>query len=163
MKKILYVIFVLIIGNYLSACTGYKPIFSSSNLEFEIGDYSIKGDKSLGKKIYSKLKNISESSKNPDAQSISIIIDVKKNKISTAKNSAGKILEYKINLRTNVVVRDFLTGNEILNQNFNSSSSYRVQDQYSETVHLENKSIEDLINKTYLDLIIIMSERINSQ
>ena len=35
-----------------------------------------------------------------------------------------------------------------------SSSVYKVQDQYSETIKLENQTIENLINKTYQDLLI---------
>ena len=53
-----------------------------------------------------------------------------------------------------------MTGDKILNQNFSYSSVYRVQDNHSETIKLENKSIEDLINKTYQNLLIKMSESI---
>ena len=50
-----------------------------------------------------------------------------------------------------------MTDDKILNQNFSYSSVYRVQDNHSETIKLENKSIEDLINKIYQNLIIKMS------
>ena len=44
-------------------------------------------------------------------------------------------------------------------KNFGSSSiSYKVQDNYSETVNFENKSIDDLLNKTFQDLIIKLTE-----
>ena len=56
------------------------------------------------------------------------------------------------------MINDYLTNEEIVNQNFSYSSTYKVQDQYSETIILENKSIESLINKIYQDLIIKMSE-----
>ena len=42
----------------IEACAGYKPIFSSSNLEFEIADYSISGDKKIGNKIIVNTKGI---------------------------------------------------------------------------------------------------------
>ena len=63
MKKITYltISFILIIG--INACAGYKPIFTTSNLQFEISDYSIKGDKDLGKKIYTKPREKHKSSK----------------------------------------------------------------------------------------------------
>jgi len=35
-----------------------------------------------------------------------------------------------------------------------------VQDQYSETLKLENKSIENLIDKTYKEFLIKLSEGI---
>ena len=162
MKKISYLLISLILLLNISACTGYKPIFSSSNIiEFKITDYSITGDKKLGNQIYSKLYNLSQTTRNTsEVKNIHILINVLKEKNATAKNSAGKILAYKINLSTTVTVENFTTGNQILNESFASSSSYKVQDQYSETIKLENRVIENLINKTYQDLLIKLSENI---
>ena len=81
--------------------------------------------------------------------------------ISMAKNTAGKILEYKITINSTIKVKDYLTEKVIFEKNFYSFSSYRVQDEYSETKKLENKTIENLINKIYQDLLIKMSETIN--
>ena len=104
MKKITFLIISLFLFIYINACSGYKPIFSSSNFEFKIADYSINGNKKLGNKIYSKLHNISQSNKNnPDAQSIKMSINTSMDKLATAKDSSGKILEYKINLNTNYI------------------------------------------------------------
>ena len=161
MKKISYLLISLILLLNISACTGYKPIFSSSNIEFKITDYSITGDKKLGNQIYSKLYNLSQTTRNTsEVKNIYILINVLKEKNATVKNSAGKILAYKINLSTTVIVKNFTTGNQILNENFASSSSYKVQDQYSETIKLENRAIENLINKIYQDLLIKLSENI---
>jgi hypothetical protein len=158
MKKITYltISFILLIG--INACAGYKPIFSTSNLQFEISDYSIKGDKSLGKKIYTKLYNLSQSNKNNTAvKNINISIEVSKDKTAKAKNSAGKILEYKIILNTNIEIKDYFTNDQILSHNFNYSSSYKTQDQFSDSLILENKTIENLLDKTYQDLLIEMT------
>ena len=159
MKTILKTFTFFILIFCINACTGYKPIFVNSNVNFEISNYSIIGNKSLGKEIYSKLKNLSKSKKN-NAKKIIVNINVTKNKFATAKNGAGKILEYKINLSTEIEIKDFLNGNKLLKHSFSSSSSYRVQDQYSETIALENKNIENLINKNFLDLLAKMSEKI---
>ena len=157
MKKIAYLIISIIFLNFINACTGYKPIYTT-NLQFEIADYSIKTNKKLGRQIYSKLYNLSKSNKkSTKTQSITIIIDITKNKTATAKNSAGKVLEYRIILSSNIIIKDYLTDDKILNQNFSYSSIYKVQDKYSETIKIENKSIEDLINKIYQDLLIKMS------
>ena len=158
MKKITYltISFILLIG--INACAGYKPIYSTSNLQFEISDYSIKGDKSLGKKIYTKLYNLSQSNKNNTAvKNINISIEVSKDKTVKVKNSAGKILEYKISLNTNIEIKDYFTNNQILSHNFNYSSSYKTQDQFSDSLRLENKTIENLLDKTYQDLLIEMT------
>ena len=160
MKKIAYLIISIIFLNFISACAGYKPIYTT-NLQFEIADYSIKTNKELGRQIYSKLYNLSKSNKkNIETQSIAIIIDITKNKTATAKNSAGKILEYRVILNGNIAIKDYLTDDKILNQNFSYSSVYKVQNQYSETIKLENKTIENLINKTYQNLLIKLSESI---
>ena len=63
MKKISYLLFSIIFITNIYSCSGYKPILSSSNLDFEITDYSIKGDQVLGRQIYSKLKYLSQSNK----------------------------------------------------------------------------------------------------
>ena len=162
MKKISHLLISLILLLNISACTGYKPIFSSSNIiEFKITNYSITGDKKLGNQIYSKLYNLSQTTRNTsEVKNIYILINVLKEKNATAKNSAGKILAYKINLSTTVIVENFTTGNQILNESFASSSSYKVQDQYSESIKLENRAIENLINKTYQNLLIKLSENI---
>tara|TARA_B100000029_G_scaffold364270_1_gene357443 strand:- start:5427 stop:5921 length:495 start_codon:yes stop_codon:yes gene_type:complete len=156
-KKLVSIIFLAIALIFINSCTGYKPIFSSSNIKFEIADYSIDGDKKIAKQIYAKLNNLSKNKNYKDqtnVKSIYINIKVSKKKNPTIKNSAGKILEYKINMNTQISVKNYLTGDNLMDSSFNYSSSYKVQDQYSETKKLEDRSLEDLINKTYQDLLI---------
>tara|TARA_B100000745_G_C19859044_1_gene285731 strand:- start:28 stop:516 length:489 start_codon:yes stop_codon:yes gene_type:complete len=161
MKKTAYLIISIIFLSFINACAGYKPIYTTS-LQFEIADYSLKNNEKLGKKLYSKLYNLSKSNKqNTNSLSITIMIDITKSKEASAKDSAGKILEYRNLLSSNIIIKDYLTDDEILNQNFSYSSTYRVQDKYSETKKIENKSTKDLINKTYQNLIIKMSEIIS--
>ncbi len=161
MKKIFYLVVSLILLINIVACAGYKPIFSSTNIQFEIVDYSIEGDKILGNKIYAKLYSLSESKKdNQNARQINFIINTSKSKNSTAKDIDGKIIEYKIILNTNVEVTDFITNDTILNQTFISSLSYKVQNQYADTVRLEAKSTEDLIENTYHKLLNKLSQKI---
>ena len=160
MKKTAYLIISIIFLSFINACAGYKPIYTT-NLQFEIADYSLKNNEKLGKKLYSKLYNLSKSNKqNTNSQSITIMIDMTKNKEASAKDSAGKILEYRNLLSSNIIIKDYLTDDEILNQNFSYSSTYRVQDKYSETKKIENRSTEDLINKMYQNLLIKMSKMI---
>ena len=164
MKKIILLIASFFIFICASSCTGYKPIFSSTNFNFEIAKHTINGDRKLGNQIYSKLYSASNLDKsNPGSQSIEISINVSKNKIATVKNSAGKILEYRINISTNIIVNDFLESKEILNQKFDYSSSYKVQEQHFETVKLEDKTIEVLVDKTYQDCLIKISEIIETK
>ena len=159
MKKISYLLISLILLLNISACTGYKPIFSSSNIEFKITDYSISGDKRLGNQIYSRLYDFSKSTENvTGAKNIYILINSSQNKNVTAKNSEGKILGYRVSLSTAITAKDLMTGNEILNETFSYSSTYKTQDEFFETKKLEQQTIENLINSTYQDLIIKLSE-----
>ena len=161
MKKISYLLVCLVILINISACAGYKPIFGSSNLEFEITDYSLSGDKKLGNQIYSRLYDASKATENvTGSKNIYILINSSQNKNVTAKNSAGKILGYKVSLSTSIIAKDLMTGNEILNETFSYSSTYKTQDEFFETKKLEKQIIENIIDKTYQDLLIKLSENI---
>ena len=159
MKKIAHPIFLFILLIFINGCAGYEPIFGSTNLQFEIADYSIEGNKILGNKIYSKVYTLSKSNKdNQNLRNVDLVIKVSKDKNVTVKDSAGKILEYKITLNTDVKITDFVTKDKILDQIFISSLTYKVQNKYSDTVNLENKSIENLLNKTYQELVIRIAQ-----
>tara|TARA_Y100000590_G_C15445432_1_gene910574 strand:+ start:50 stop:535 length:486 start_codon:yes stop_codon:yes gene_type:complete len=160
MKKINYIIFSILVLLWVSGCAGYKPIFSTKNLQFEITDYSIEGNKKLGNQIYRKLYTLSKTQNDNEKRSLYMKFKVEKEKNSTVKDNKGKILEYKIILNSNIQISDFLTNEEILNQNFTYSSAYKVQDQLSETKKLENRSIQNLIEKTYEEIVIKISENI---
>ena len=158
MKKIPYLFILFIILINIGACAGYEPIFGSSNLEFKIADYSISGDKNLGNQIYSKLYNLSQSSKKTsETKNIYLLINTSKEKNATAKDSTGKILGYRINLSITITIQDVMTGSEILSENFSFSSTYKTQDQYFETVKLEKQTTQNLINNIYQDLLIKLS------
>jgi len=161
MKKVIYPIFSFILLLFINGCAGYEPIFGSTNLQFEIADYSIEGNKILGNKIYSKLYSLSKSKKDDqNLRRVDLVIKVSKDKNATTKDSAGKILQYKITLNTDIQVTDFITKDKILNQIFVSSLTYKVQDKYSDTVDLENRSIEDLLNKTYQELVTRLAQNL---
>ena len=161
MKKITYFIYSFIFLILLNGCAGYKPVFDSSNLQFKIADYSIEGNKILGKKIYHKLHNLSKSiTDDQNVRTIDFFINISKDKNATVKDSTGKTLEYKITLNTDVKVTDFITNDKILNQIFISSLTYKVQNKYSDTVNLENQTIENLLNKTYQELITRLAQNI---
>ncbi len=161
MKKINQFTKIIILLIFITACAGYEPIFSSKNMKFHIVEHSIEGDKTLGNKIFSKLKNISELNKNdPDASTISVLIDITKTKEATSKDIAGKILEYRIALTLKIQIEDVYNGYKILNKNFTKSSTYKMQSQYSDTVNIENQLVENLINNIYQELLISISQNI---
>ena len=158
MKIFNYLILLFTLTVFVNGCNGYKPIFNSTNLNFKISEHLIDGDKVLGNQLYTKIKKSSEVNNNQEAKNISIIINVGKTKEATIKNSAGKILEYKIALNTTIQIKNYLTEQIIINDNFDYSTSYKIQDKYFDTIKLENKSIENLISRTHQDLLIKISE-----
>ena len=161
MKKKTHLIYSFILLIIINGCVGYEPIFRSGNIQFKIADYAIHGNKELGNKIYSKLYSLSKSTKDEqNIRSINLVIEVSKNKQAKSKNISGKILDYKVTLNTKIKITDFVSNDEILTQNFSSSLTYKVQDQQSDTIILENKSIDNLIDKIYQKLYIELSESI---
>ena len=163
MKKKTHLIYSFILLIFINGCVGYEPIFRSGNIQFKIADYSIHGNKILGNKIYSKLYSLSKSTKDEqNIRSINLVIEVSKNKQAKSKNISGKILDYKVTLNTKIKITDFITGKKLLEQNFNSSLNYKIQDQYSDTIKLENQTIENLLNKTLQEILIGLSKNISS-
>ena len=164
MKKILYSIFILTSFVLINQCAGYKPIFATTDTQFKIVDKEIVGNTSLGNRLYSKIHALSKSKNNEqNIKNITLILDVGKTKSPTSKDSSGKVLEYKINLNAIVEAKDYLTNKSILKQNFNSSLNYKVQSKYSDTLTLEGKTIDDLIDKTYQDILFNLSKNIISE
>ena len=161
MKKISYLLISFILLIKISSCTGYQPIFGKTNLEFKIADYSISGEKKIGNQIYSRLYNLSRSSKETaETKNIYLFINASKSKSPNAKDSTGKVLSYKSSLSTTIIVKNITTGNEVINENFSYSSVYKAQDRYSETVKLENQNIKNFIDSTYQNFLIKLTENL---
>ena len=158
MKKIAYLTLLIILSISIKSCSGYKPIFSSSNLNFNIQSYSIEGNRRLGNNIYSKLHNLSKAQKNKEnLRNIDLYINVLDSKEGTSKDTAGKILEYKISIRVEIKINDSTNSKKILNEIFTSSTSYKTQSEYSQTLKLEEKSLDNLLNSTYQKVLIKLS------
>ena len=164
MKKNTFTILLIMLLTFINGCSGYKPIFSSTNLEFDIANYSLEDDKTLGEKIYLRLKRASKLNKNNEnVRKIDILIKASQNKKATAKDSSGKILQYKISLNFDIKIKDYLTEDEILDETYSSSFTYKIQNQYSDTLKLEERSINQLVDKTYQQILIKLSENIITQ
>ena len=160
MRKISNLLVSLFFLICIGGCAGYEPIFSSS-LEIKIADYSILGDKKLSRQIYSRLDNLSRSTKeSTKTKNLYVEINSSKSTRATVKDNAGKILEYRITLSTNILVKDYITENIILRDTLSFSSTYTVQSQQSKTMELRNQAITNLIDKSYQELLIKLSENL---
>lgn len=164
MKKIKYILITSILLILISGCSGYKPIFTKTDINFYISSHTIEGDQTLGEQLYSKLNKLSDSNEmKENAKNIDLKINTKINKNISSKDAAGKTLQYKITLNTNIIVNDFNTKNKIFSQNFIFSTIYKIQDQISDTKTTEKIAIENLISRTYQDLLIKLSQNIIKQ
>ena len=161
MKKIYSLILSLFLIIFINGCAGYKPLFNSSSLMINIKKHTIEGDQDLGKRIYLKLENLLKSKNKKDKKNINLFLDISKNKQPTIKDKSGKIVEYKITLNTIIIVKKYETEKLILNKNISNSINYTVQDQYSQSMIKENKAIEDLINQTYQEVLVILIQNIS--
>ena len=159
MKNIDFRFGLIILIIFINGCAGYKPIFNAGNLNFNINSYLVEGNKRLGNSIYAKLHNLSKANKiESNKKNLDLYINVLENKEETSKNSEGKVLEYKITLDIEIVMSDISNDEKILNENFISSTTYKTQNEYSETIKLENKSKETLASATYEKLLIKLSQ-----
>ena len=164
MKKNTFTTLLIVLLIFINGCSGYKPIFNSTNLEFNIANYSLEDNKTLGEKIYSRLKRASKlNGNNENVRKIDILIKASQNKKATAKDASGKILQYKISLNIDVKIKDYLTEDEILNETYSYSFTYKIQKQYSDTLKLEERSINQLVDKTYQQILIKLSENITTK
>ena len=144
---------------FFNSCSGYEPIFNPTNLNFKISNHSIVGDKRLGNQLYSKISKSTKKTKDQKTPyNFNIFINISKNKEATVKNTTGKILEYKITLNTNFKVSDAFTGEEFINSQLPYSTSYKVQDKHFDTIKAESKAIENLMEKTFQEILIKISE-----
>ena len=144
---------------FFTSCGGYKPIFSSKNLNFKISSHLVSGDKRLGNQLYTKISKGAQNNKDQKSPyNFNIFINISKNKEATIKSTTGKILEYKIALNTNFKVSDAFTGEEFINSQLPYSTSYKVQDKHFDTIKAESKAIENLMEKTFQEILIKISE-----
>ena len=56
-----------------------------------------------------------------------------------------------------------LNKKQLLDETFVTSTTYKVQSQYSETINLENKSVDSLLENTYRELLLKLTQNIIAQ
>ena len=161
MKKIILISILSILLTLTNNCSGYKPIFASKNMNFKISEHITEGDKRIGNEIYSKLYRASSSkTNNKNIQDLNIYIKSEKEKMATAKDTTGKTLEYKMSLNINIKITKNTDKDVVLDKIYNSSLRYKIQEQYSDTIKLENKSVKDIIDQIYQNILIDLSNNI---
>ena len=139
LKKIFFTIIIL---NLLSHCE-YKPVFSNQNkVNYKIIVTGVTGDKDINNFIATMIKRNSEESSN---KILNVSFDTKYTKNILAKNAAGRITDYQVNVITKFTIqKENNSENFSINEKFNFK---KMTDMY------EEKNYERTIRKNLANSI----------
>ena len=149
MNKIIFTKFLIILF-FVSSC-GYSPIFSNKNSNFSIYELSASGNNKLNKIISSRLNNYKGTD---SAKKYSITIETNLNKEVSSKDSKGNPKSYRINMLSNILVKD-LNG-VIKNKSFSKSVDYNNRSDKSDLKKYENETSKNLADKISDEIIIYL-------
>ena len=138
---------ILILLFFLSGCS-YSPIFSNKNSNFSIYELSASGNNKLNKIIINRLNNY-KGSDNP--KKFSLIIETYLNKEIASKDKKGNPKSYRINLTSNILIKD---SNDIVkNKSFSKSVDYSNHSNKSNLKKYENETSKNLAEKISDEII----------
>ena len=125
--------FIILLFNFLNHCE-YKPVYSDQKkINYKIILKSLSGDKDINNIIVS---NLERNSKNNSDKIITISFDTNYSKNVLAKNVAGTITDYQIDVLTNFIIEmDNSSENFEVNEKFNFQ---KMADKYEEKNYEQN-------------------------
>ena len=141
---------LLILLFFISGC-GYSPIFSNKNSNFSIYELSANGNSKLNKIINDRLNNYKGSD---GSKKFSVTMETYLNKEIISKNSKGNPKTYRINLETNILIKD-LNGN-VKKKTFTKTVDYNNRSNKSELKKYENETSKNLAEKISDEIIIYL-------
>ena len=141
---------ILILLFFIYGC-GYSPIFSNKNSNFSIYELSVSGNSKLNKIINGRLDNYKGSD---NQKKISLTIETYLNKEVASRDSKGNPKTYRINLESNISIKD-LNGN-VKNKSFSKSVDYNNRSNKSNLKKYENETSKNLAKKVADEIIIYL-------
>jgi hypothetical protein len=141
---------ILILLFFLSGC-GYTPIFSKKNSNFSIYELSASGNNKLNKIINSKLNNYKDLD---SPKKFSLIIKTYLNKKISSKDSKGNPKSYRINLVSDISIKD--SNGIVKNKSFSKSIDYKNRSNKSDLKKYENEISKNLAEKISAEIIIYL-------
>ena len=141
---------ILILLFFLSGC-GYTPIFSKKNSNFSIYELSASGNNKLNKIINSKLNNYKDLD---SPKKFSLIIETYLNKKISSKDSKGNPKSYRINLVSDISIKD--SNGIVKNKSFSKSIDYKNRSNKSDLKKYENEISKNLAEKISGEIIIYL-------
>ena len=147
-KKNLIKLIILLF--FISGC-GYNPIFSNKNSNFSIYELTTSGNSKLNKIINNKLNNY----KGSDSQKqFSVTIDTYLNKEIASKDSKGNPKTYRINLETNILVKD--ASGSVKEKKFSKAIDYNNRSNKSNLKKYESETSKNLAEKISDEIIVYL-------
>tara|TARA_A100001037_G_C14856751_1_gene503311 strand:- start:92 stop:547 length:456 start_codon:yes stop_codon:yes gene_type:complete len=145
LKKIFFIILSL---NLLNNCD-YKPVYSNQNkTDYKIVIASFSGDKDINNLIAT---NIKRNSKEESGKIVEIVFNTEYTKNVLAKNSAGSITDYQIDVVTAFIIKkEKNSENFLVKENFNFQ---KMTDKYEEK-NYERNIKKNLANSISQKLIL---------
>ncbi len=141
---------LLILLFFISGC-GYSPIFSKKNTSFSIYELSASGNSKLNKIINNRLNNYKGSD---GKRKFSLTLETHLNKEIALRDSKGNPKTYRVNLLSNISIKDF-DGN-VKNKSFSKSVDYNNRSNKSNLKKYENKTSKNLAEKMAGEIIIYL-------
>ena len=141
---------LLILLFFISGC-GYSPIFSKKNTSFSIYELSASGNSKLNKIINNRLNNYKGSD---GIKKFSLTLETHLNKEIVLRDSKGNPKTYRINLLSNISIKDF-DGN-VKNKSFSKSIDYNNKSNKSNLKKYENETSKNLAEKIADEIIIYL-------
>ena len=141
---------LLILLFFIYGC-GYSPIFSNKNSNFSIYELSVSGNSKLNKIINGRLDNYKGSD---NKKKFSLTIETYLNKEVASRDSKGNPKTYRINLESNISIKD-LNGN-VKNKSFSKSVDYNNRSNKSDLKKYENETSKNLAEKISDEIIIYL-------
>ncbi len=144
MKKIIF--FCILI--FLQNCSGYKPIFTTDQINFYIDKIEISEDNKLIRKI---IKNLKPYSIENGQQRISLKMDLKRSENIILKDAKGDPSSYEIKIELDVDVNN---GEEIKKLKFKEKFSFNNQSNKFELNQYKKNLEMNLLDKIFEELVL---------
>ena len=150
MKIVKIIFFCLLTITLISNC-GYRPIYSSSNLDLKLNNINFESNK-INNQIVRSLKLFS----NPDgSKSYDINIETKKEKRIVSKNSKGDTELYELKINLKMIVE---TKTKKITKNFENKIKYNNNDNKFELKQYETEIEKQMISDLIEQIIIFFDE-----
>ena len=132
---------------FLFVSCGYTPLYLDKNTEkFLVNKISLLGEKNIDAEI-SKGNFLSDQNNN-----IEVTIKSTKSITTISKDSKGNPLVYKMEINTDISIKD----NEIKNKNFNTSFTYNNNDNKFDLSNYEDSIERDLVKNIIKQISIYL-------